>query len=631
MEPNVVYVKTSAGEEAMRQRTRLVQRNMRMILILVDGKTSFAGLCGKTGNPQLTENTLLELEKGGFIQTAPKIDQDPIWAEGKSVAKAIREAVGRSDDEVLFAQRSRTSEIPAYGQREKDSMQASDMSITMLSVSHFERGIRNASLGGGGAPLSLAPQSRPAPIPDEPPQASESSGVGLKIRGALKTLAGLFQRGKADKPCARPQTRIPGFSHETAKRGSRLRAFFSILIGVIVLAPVVAVLYPYNNHLAAFEASISRLTGLPVNVSQIQVAFFPTPRLILKEVKVGAGAKEMAGKHGLQVDQVRLLPNISSSFGRGELVSDVVVQGIELGPEQTGTFASIVASVSASPVGKMGIEDVSIAYGGVKISGMAGEVRLTSSKQLDSLLLSTADKDLSLRLKQEGRTIDFTMEGVGWKVPDGSRHRFDSVSVHGRVVEGVLNVDAMDLRIFGGRVQGGLAIVSPNRQVPADISGALSFERINLSTFGPAIGLGQQFSGELTGKIRFSAATGSWEKILRTLNTEGDIAVRRGVISGIDLAEAARRVAGTPVQGGATAFEELTGKVRVSSRGYQLTGLVIDSGRMRSTGHLAVDNDLNVNGHLELQIMGTASRMQVPINIGGNLRSPIVQAGHRSS
>lgn len=70
-----VYVKTAAGEEAMRQTTRVVQRNLRMVLVQVDGKLSAEQLSEKIGNPKLVEKALRELEAGGFI--SPFVGQQP--------------------------------------------------------------------------------------------------------------------------------------------------------------------------------------------------------------------------------------------------------------------------------------------------------------------------------------------------------------------------------------------------------------------------------------------------------------------------------------------------------------------------------------------------------------------------
>ena len=74
----------------MRQRTRVVQRNMRMVLILVDGNATVADLSAKTGNVQLVENALHELEQSGFIEL--RVEQDSVWEQSKKVAAEIKAA-----------------------------------------------------------------------------------------------------------------------------------------------------------------------------------------------------------------------------------------------------------------------------------------------------------------------------------------------------------------------------------------------------------------------------------------------------------------------------------------------------------------------------------------------------------
>lgn len=67
MNPNLVYAKTSLGEEAVRQGTQVVQRNLRMVLLQVDGKLNVTELSDKIGNPRLVESCLKELAEAGLI------------------------------------------------------------------------------------------------------------------------------------------------------------------------------------------------------------------------------------------------------------------------------------------------------------------------------------------------------------------------------------------------------------------------------------------------------------------------------------------------------------------------------------------------------------------------------------
>ncbi len=68
MDSNIIYAKTAAGNEAVRQSTRVVQRNLRMVLLQVDGTLSVEQLVLKIGNQRLVEGALKELKEGGYIE-----------------------------------------------------------------------------------------------------------------------------------------------------------------------------------------------------------------------------------------------------------------------------------------------------------------------------------------------------------------------------------------------------------------------------------------------------------------------------------------------------------------------------------------------------------------------------------
>ena len=77
MDMNLVFSKTPAGEEAVRETTRVVQRNLRMVLVQVDGKLSVGDLVAKMGNPSLVVSALKELEREGLIERLlePRLSQ----------------------------------------------------------------------------------------------------------------------------------------------------------------------------------------------------------------------------------------------------------------------------------------------------------------------------------------------------------------------------------------------------------------------------------------------------------------------------------------------------------------------------------------------------------------------------
>ena len=88
MDNHLVYVKTPIGDEAVRQSTHVVKRNLRMVLVQVDGKLSVAELSAKIGNPQLVAAALRELEADGYI--APTLEGVSVWAAAQARTGAFQ-------------------------------------------------------------------------------------------------------------------------------------------------------------------------------------------------------------------------------------------------------------------------------------------------------------------------------------------------------------------------------------------------------------------------------------------------------------------------------------------------------------------------------------------------------------
>ena len=97
MDFNLIYSKSASGKEAMRERSLVAQRSMRMMLTLIDGKTTVAYLCAKTGNVQLAEEALHALERGGFIE--PLAGQNLLMVRSKDLEQEIKAAATEQTSE----------------------------------------------------------------------------------------------------------------------------------------------------------------------------------------------------------------------------------------------------------------------------------------------------------------------------------------------------------------------------------------------------------------------------------------------------------------------------------------------------------------------------------------------------
>lgn len=630
MDPNIIYVKTTSGEEAIQQRTRVIQRNVRMVLILVDGQSSVADLCRKTGNPQLTENALTELEKGGFIEL--KLEQhDSLWEESKRVAQEIRSAA--IEKTFLLSTAEKKEKYPDFQHSMPLALtvpeiknQPSDMPISMHSV--FDaRDVEDFSL----SQFSIAPPdsigarnnarlSEKAVIKKELQMSAKSGKMAQvskpSVIAQLKSLWASAERDldeekKAPKPIRR---------YSTNRRAWPLIALLG-LVGVFGLGFLTILFFPFHLYLTQVEAAFTRSIGRPVTVGAMRVDFSPVAGLLLTDVRTTLEKKDFL------IEEIRLQPDLSTLLSSRIIFRKAVIRGLELPLESIGGMPGVFASFAKeeNPVGveQVFLEKTDVSLGALLLKNLEADIRLDSKGLMQSLYMRTSDRVLAVVATPDGSGVGLVVEAYSWRPFEDSKLVFDSANFNAKFDNGNLALNDIEIRLLDGVVKGSAAISS---NAEANISGEVRFERINTNRVGDMLGLGKRFSGEVAGKIRFSATTGAWDSVLSSTFAEGDFLIQRGSLSGIDLAEAIRRVSGTPVQGGVTSFEQLSGRMKITPEKSQFSALVMNSGLMQSTGYFDVSKNRKLSGKLELQMKGSVNKTRVPVFIDGTLDSPVVQA-----
>ena len=173
--------------------------------------------------------------------------------------------------------------------------------------------------------------------------------------------------------------------------------------------------------------------------------------------------------------------------------------------------------------------------------------------------------------------------------------------------------------VFGGSLRG--QVVANNRK-GLSLRGNLKAANLDMTALlGDLAGI-RRLSGKAKANIQFLGSGASMDAIMRSLSGKGDLAVGRGVISGIDLDKLFRSGA---VTGGTTVFDSLTGS------------FTIEGGNMRNTDLLLMLSSFKVTGagriglgarDLDYLITPTAfaddasAGLQVPVRITGPWSNP---------
>jgi uncharacterized protein involved in outer membrane biogenesis len=114
-------------------------------------------------------------------------------------------------------------------------------------------------------------------------------------------------------------------------RAPRRRVLAIALLVLVLLAAVVmaALWWALDSALlrAQAEARLSALLGQPVAIGELRVSLVPRPALVGSQIRVG---EETRAAPALDLDSVRIVPQLGSLFTRGVVVEDVVLDGFSV-------------------------------------------------------------------------------------------------------------------------------------------------------------------------------------------------------------------------------------------------------------------------------------------------------------
>ena len=614
----LIYAKTASGEEAMLQRTRVVQRNLRMVLILVDGNATVAELCDKTGNAQLTQNALLELEDDGFIER--RIDKDSVWNHGRKLAQAAKDNAKRG-----------VSEFSTFGDR-SDPAPAGQSSPggEPTRIIPFPEDRQNRFLPDPPSSPSVAPS---VPPPTDSVTGPESRTVFLSkeeaspeaVAGGAPT-ASLLARLRAFFESSPQEGEGPDLrSLRRSYSGVRLSWPLAVMLGVALLSALLVLLalfFPYARYLPAVEAALTESTGQKASVDEMRVTFYPQPGLLLGNVRLG----DAASGERVRIGEMRLRPLLGTLLSSRIMFQEIQLSDVELSARAfttlSGMFRVAAREAGGARVQRVTVTDADVGFAGLGFHDLSGDLALSDDGIVQSVSLQSSDRSLHVFARLVDEKLQVSAEGLAWVPSPKSPYRFDSFSLKGEVDGPVFVIDEIELRIFGGRIRGAVILRGDG---PPAMAGEITFERISSASFGKALGIGEQFEGDASGDLRFSATSRTWSTILLAVNAEGNFTMSRGSLGGIDLPEAARRVSTVPATlGGATRFEQLSGVIGLTPDRYRFSRLVLSAGTMLSTGQIEVSRDLQLRGRMDVQMRGRDDHSALPVSISGSLKTPLL-------
>ena len=312
------------------------------------------------------------------------------------------------------------------------------------------------------------------------------------------------------------------------------------------------------------------------------------------------------------------------------LLEDLQVEG-ELGPQDLVAQKFILAlrGISATGAGKVEFAEgwkvrVALAQMDVQLDALMKllelPLELKGAVFLNGTLGAKASTmaELKENVQFEG---DVLIRHAAARIAASFPHplQFDHIKAHVAVQDKQLKLEALEVKLYGGKLKGSLSV----DQKAALLVAKLAANDIAMQPLVAAFSKELLFTGNMEGAAKFSVNLAASVPFPNKLQLAGDFHLRNGQLAKVDLLKAASN--SSKASGGQTRFDDLTGQLAVDMGGYHFRKLKILSGSLNAEGRLDVSPALQLAGSLEAEIKGTAGLVSMPLVVSGTLNEPLIR------
>jgi hypothetical protein len=402
------------------------------------------------------------------------------------------------------------------------------------------------------------------------------------------------------------------YSLRERKRRRVARALGIAAVGVPAFAIAWLQFMPLNGYVPDAQRALSERLNQPTTISMLRYVLFPTPRVVLEGVRIGAA-------QGIHVERVdaHAWP---TAFISGPLLFDVVeANGVSIDPGMLGLIPTWTGGRSAGAVHstRLKLTDVKLSGPDAKSDGMSGEVSFAANGTVNQAVL--ANENLKLQIAPQPNGVRVVLDAQDWRAPFGPAFAFSHLSLEGIADKQQFASTRLSGRIGGGDLTGTLAA---RWEGPMIVGGELTLQGARLDDLISSASADVRAKGVLTAKARYAMQADSASGLMEKTVLGGTFAVTRGELTGIDLVRAVQ-TGGAALNGGRTAFDELKGSVQLNGGRYSYRDLRLSSGPLDATGHVDVAPGGQLSGRVNAALSsGSGVMARGTYTVAGTVKDP---------
>lgn len=198
---------------------------------------------------------------------------------------------------------------------------------------------------------------------------------------------------------------------------------------------------------------------------------------------------------------------------------------------------------------------------------------------------------------------------------------FDQIKAHVVAQRERLELSALEAKLYGGKLSGTASINRKDAVLAANVVAS----GIAMQSLVQALTNEILFTGTMENAAEFAMRLDAFERFPENLQLAANFHLRNGILTKVDLVQAASGPGNAGAKRGVTRFDDLTGLLDVNATGYHFRKLKISSGSLKAEGNVDISPSLQLSGKLDAEVKGTVGLVSVPMIVSGTLDVPIVR------
>ncbi len=619
MDDNRIFVKTAAGERAIRERTRLVQRNLRMVLILVESQITVGELKLMVSDPAIVDSAIGTLAEMGLVEplAAKEAREHPASEAERPAAPADPPAAETVAEVEATRFGSHPGETVRFDANVVDAAAPGDEAQAAAAAEGPERRepklrsvIRADELLGYGP--AAAPAGKDGRKVRRFGSLPENFSFGrMRIRRQLAAEERDFAAAYDDRQA--PAKLIPRLGERALSMG--WRAWLAIVAATLLLLGALGIAaFPGQAYLRATEVSLGRALGSSVQIGGMRLSLLPYPNLSLAQIRIGA-------EPYAEIDEARVVPDPLSLFATVPVMRRVDIEHLNVKVAQIDRVAHWFAGESADfRLGAAEIRSLVVDLGGTRSDSFGAAASFSATGVLAKLALSNADGSLRLEAEPAGSLFRLSLTGKGWPLPLAGGLVPTAFEAKGELTARQLRLPKVEARLYDGLADGAGTL---DWSDGVSLVGDLELRRANMRKLFAAIDPALVFDGEMGGTVRIEARAGRFADLGSAMRLDGRFKASRAVLNRFDVVQAAQAGGRGPFHAGNMKVDQVSGALRCDARACRIGRLKLSSGLMRAVGDIDIRRaDGSLDGTVEVELHGSAHVVRVPLAVAGSFVQP---------